>query len=143
MRFFPAALSAILLSGCGSDRVQVDAEALDRLSAYGCPIASGIYERAEIANLISSPTRFDGKAVQTSGYYYSASEYSAVFPDQQDPDDPYASDFSKGLWALGVDEALHGQPVTLRGVYHAKGHGHLGQWPGTICVYSTVPGDES
>lgn len=143
MRILPAVLSAILISGCGADRVQVDAETLDHLSIYDCPVASGTYERAEIADLISNPARLDGKAVKISGYYYSSFEHSAIYPDAQDPQNLFASDFKKGLWVLDVDQTLSGKFVTLRGVYDAKGHGHLGQWSGTICVYSAALGNES
>ena len=143
MRILAAALGTILIGGCGVDRVQPDAETLDNLSIYDCPVATGTYEPAEIPNLISSPERLDGKAIKISGYYYSGFEHAGIYAEPQDPEKLYASDFTKGIWTLGADQKLSGKFVTLRGVYDAKGHGHLGQWPGTICVYSTTLGNES
>lgn len=134
----------VLMSACDTDRVHVTDEVLEHLALYGCPEVSGVYEMSEIGDLIAEPTRFDGKAIKVSGFYHHSFEHQAIYPT------PVTDDFSRGVWVLDADDALKDQRVILRGVYVAgskneaggwPGGGHLGQWPGSICVHSTEAAD--
>ena len=142
MRFLAAALSAMLLVGCDSERVQVDADTKDFLSVFNCPTPSGAYLPATIAELIANPGRFDGKAVKVSGYYLESLEHSAIYPILQDP---LSVAFSDGIWTLvSIDlSPSSGDHVVIRGVFTTTTRGHLGQWPGSICVHSVKAGSES
>ncbi|WP_447939824.1 hypothetical protein [Pseudoxanthomonas mexicana] len=135
MRILATVFTALLLAGCSSERVQIDHETADFLSAFGCPSASGLYTQTTISALTSEPERFNGKPVKVSGYYTRSFEHSAIYPT---PQDPFSADFSKGIWTLMSTEASpkNGDSATLRGVYITSTRGHLGQWPGSICVHS-------
>ena len=120
-----------------TDRVRVDAETADFLSIFRCPIASGTYKPAKIADLIAHPELRDGKGVNISGYFTNSFEHVAIYPARQDP---FSATFSEGLWMLlSTDHKIsNGQRITVRGVYTTKIRGHLGQWPGSICVNSVI-----
>ena len=142
MRAFAVTVCTFLLVGCNPDRVHVDAETADFLSIFNCPVASGVYATVSIPQLIANPAAFDGKAVEISGYSISMFEHSAIYPTKQKP---FSANFSEGIWTLtSVDlSASSEKPVTLRGIYTTKIRGHLGQWPGSICVHSILPSNEA
>ena len=142
MRAIGITAYAVLLVGCNPDRVHVSAETSDFLSMFICPIASGTYLRVAIPKLIANPATFDGKAIEVSGYHISSFEHSAIYPAWQEP---FTSRFSEGIWTLiSTDRDVSSEyRVTLRGVYTTKIRGHLGQWPGSICVHSIGPGNEA
>lgn len=135
MRILAVASTAFLLIGCDPEIVQLDEETADFLSIFECPSTSGRYSPATIAELTSSPERFHGKAIKVVGYYAHSFEHSAIYST---PQDPFSADFSKGIWTLMSTDGgpNSGSYVTLRGVYTTDTRGHLGQWPGSICVHS-------
>ncbi|MEL1266232.1 hypothetical protein [Pseudoxanthomonas putridarboris] len=137
MRFLLAATLGILLSGCSPERVQVSAERLEHLAIFDCPVASGTYEEAEIEDLIAHPDLFDAKAIKVSGFYHSSFEHQALYPTPAD------DIFEHGLWILGGNDALKGKRIVVRGVYAPSIHGHLGQWPASICVHSVVAAEHT
>ena len=142
MRLFAITACAVLLVGCNPDGVQVDAKTSDFLSMFNCPVASGTYQPVAIANLIANPALFEGKPVEISGYHISSFEHSAIYPTRQEP---FSASFSEGVWTLiSTDRNVSSEDrVTLRGIYTTKIRGHLGQWPGSICVHSVRPGNEA
>ena len=142
MRFLAVATSAFLLVGCDPERVQLDADTSDFLSIFKCPAASGTYALSTVSELIASPERFNGKAIKVSGYYTRSFEHSAIYST---PQDPVSATPSEGVWTLiSADRSISsGDRVMMRGVYTTKIRGHLGQWPGSICVHSIIVGNES
>ena len=142
MRAFAVTVCAFLLVGCNPNRVHVDAATADFLSMFNCPVASGAYAPVSIPQLIANPAAFDGKAVEISGYSISMFEHSAIYSTRQEP---FSANFSEGIWTLiSTDRNVSSEDrVTLRGIYTTKIRGHLGQWPGSICVHSIVAGNEA
>jgi hypothetical protein len=142
MRAIVITACAALLVGCNPDRVHVDAETSDFLSMFNCPVTSGTYVPVDIPQLIANPATFDGKAVEISGYHISLFEHSAIYPTRQEP---FSTNFSDGIWTLiSTNRNVSSERrVTLRGVYTTKMRGHLGQWPGSICVHSVLPSNDA
>ncbi len=142
MRLLAVAAISTLLVGCDPERVQLDAETSAFLSMYKCPSAPGSYEASTVAELTTHPERFNGKAIKVSGYYTHSFEHSAIYST---PQDPFSATFSEGLWTLmSTDKSPDsGDHVTLRGIYTTSTRGHLGQWPGSICVHSVSVSNES
>lgn len=135
MRYFSIAVSALLLLGCNTEKVQTDAETADFLSLYKCPTASGSYAPTDVQALVSDSARWNGKAVRISGYFVESSERSAIYPSLEGPS---SLAFPAGVWALiRLNRGpASGQRATFRGIYTSDIRGHLGQWPGTLCVHS-------
>ena len=135
-----AALAALLV-GCSPERVNVEEEQREVLALFDCPEATGVYEPATLEQVIADPARFQAKPIKVSGFYHVSFENSAIYPAPS-----AVMDFRRGVWLLGRSgDDLMGRRVTVRGVYDpgpndGKGQwprgGHLGQWPGAICVHS-------
>ncbi len=89
-----------------------------------------------IADLTSEPERFEGKFVAVSGYYYQYFENSAIYSTIENK--PYSHKFSDGIWLSGVGAEFGGMHINISGIFSQKVKGHLGQWPGTICVTSAI-----
>ena len=132
---------ATLLVGCNPERVNVSDEQRDVLAIFRCPNASGVYESTTLEQVIANPARFQAKPINVSGFYHVSFENSAIYPAPS-----AVMDFKRGLWLLGQSgDDLIGRRVTVRGVYDPGPNdgqsqwprgGHLGQWPGAICVHS-------
>jgi len=143
LRLCVVALAALLL-GCNPERVNVDEEYREGLALFNCPEATGVYEPATLEQVIADPARFQAKPIKVSGFYHVSFENSAIYPAPS-----AVMDFKRGLWLLGRSgDDLIGRRVTVRGVYdpgpnNGQGRwplgGHLGQWPGAICVHSMEP----
>ena len=101
-----------------------------------CPGVKGSAQPVSIAELVADPSRYDRKAISVSGYYYSYFEHSAIYSTQEA--ESYSHKFSDGLWIQGISPfaAISGRYLRLAGTFSSKDLGHLGQWPGTICVTS-------
>ncbi|WP_436043230.1 hypothetical protein [Pseudoxanthomonas sp. LjRoot143] len=137
---------AVLLVGCNPERVTVSDEQQEVLALFGCPDAHGTYESATIEQVIADPARFHAKPIKVSGFYHVSFENSAIYPAPS-----AVMDFKRGLWLLGRSgDDLIGRRVTVRGVYDPGQNdgrhrwpigGHLGQWPGAICVHSMEAAD--
>ena len=89
-----------------------------------------------IADLTSEPERFEDTFVEVSGHYYQYFEHSAIYSTTEQR--PYSHKYSDGIWLSGVGPELGGMHVTVSGIFSQKVKGHLGQWPGTICVTSAI-----
>jgi hypothetical protein len=130
-----------LLVGCNPERVNVDEEQREWLTLFDCPEATGVYEPATLEQVIADPARFQAKPIKVSGFYHQSFENSAIYPSSS-----ATENFESGLWLhVGLSGDLRGKRVTVRGVYDPgpdNGQtrwplgGHLGQWPGAICVHS-------
>lgn len=107
-------------------------------SSEACLPPAPSSESVSIASLISNPSRFEGKSVVVTGYYYSRFEHSGIYPSRRDPD---TSEWDDGLWLYGLSPflKLDDRSVTVSGIFSSKNKGHLGQWPGSICVSSVLP----
>lgn len=88
----------------------------------------------DIDELVAHPDQFEGRTVRVQGYYYNAFENTTILPTQVDPYD----NIGNGPWVMGlpVFNQLGGRHVWMVGVFTQHVRGHLGQWPGTICVSS-------
>ena len=138
-RMWVVALAALVV-GCHPERVTVSDEQQEVLALFGCPDASGTYEPTTIEQVIADPARFQAKPIKASGFYHVSFENSAIYPTPS-----AVMDFRRGIWLLGRSgDDLVGRRVTVRGAYDpgpndGKGQwprgGHLGQWPGAICVH--------
>ena len=136
---------AALVAGCNPERVTVDEEQREWLAMFGCPDVTGVYEPATLEQVIAEPARFQAKPIKVSGFYHVSFETSAIYPAPS-----AVMDFRRGIWLLGRSGDLVGRQVTVRGVYDpgpSDGRhrwpigGHLGQWPGAVCVHSIQAAD--
>ncbi len=132
-----------LIASCSHENEQkVSAQSAaaesEAFSSDACLPPAASSESVSIESLISNPTQFEGKSVVVTGYYYSRFEHSAIYPSQRDPD---TSEWHDGLWLQGLSpfSNLSDRSVTVSGVFSSKSKGHLGQWPGSICVSSVSP----
>lgn len=139
-----------ILSGCllifivsCSRESESDASAEGRAAVTGsfsseaCLPSAPTYETVSIAELIASPDKFDGRSIVVTGYYYSGFELSALYPSRRNPENSETDD---GLWIYGLSPFLDldGRHIAVSGIFNSKEKGHLGQWPGSVCV-SAVP----
>jgi hypothetical protein len=87
-----------------------------------------------IGELRAHPDQFEGRMVRVQGYYYNGFEISTILPTHADP----YGNAGNGLWVTGlpVFNQLSGRRVWMVGVFTQHERGHLGQWPGEICVNS-------
>lgn len=143
MKMLLAVLLLAITTSCSREdrqvvNTQVAMRGSETLNAEACLPPAPTSESASIANLISNPSRFDGKSVAVTGYYYSRFEHSAIYPSQRDPN---TSEWIDGLWLYGLSPFLKRDDryVTVSGIFSSKDKGHLGQWPGSICVSSVLP----
>lgn len=138
-----AILSIFLLAsiaGCSRESEPEEKSAVpasEIFSSEACLPPALTSEPVSIADLLSSPAQYEGKSVVVTGYYYSRFEHSAIYPDPRDPEN---SGMDDGLWLYGLSPFLEfdGRYLVVSGIFNSKNKGHLGQWPGSICV-STVP----
>ena len=98
----------------------------------GCPVPNTGPKRVTLIELASNPARYEGMFVSVSGYYYSYFERAALFGTPEE--EPYAHRASEGIWLLRMDRALAGKRVQISGIFTTGIKGHLGQWPGSLCV---------
>jgi hypothetical protein len=86
--------------------------------------------------LISNPGKFSGKAVSVTGFYRSEFEHSAIYLSR---DDALNSIAQNGLWVFGgVPKTLRNHYVRIGGIFNPNSHGHMGQWPASICGVTTA-----
>jgi hypothetical protein len=140
IRFIFFIVTLFYIAGCSRERQEViepSAQEATVLSSEACLPPAKNPEPVDISTLISEPSRFEGKPVIVSGYYYSRFEQSAIYPSQRDPQN---SDWSDGLWLSGLSpfSEFSDKHITVSGVFTRKEKGHLGQWPASICVSSVV-----
>ncbi|GAA4870986.1 hypothetical protein GCM10023332_24330 [Luteimonas vadosa] len=95
-------------------------------------VATGV----AIEQITGSPARFEGVLVRTSGYYARDFEHSAIYATLEA--DPYDHKFASGIWLDRMDPTLSGKHVEITGQFTQAFKGHLGQWPGSICVISAT-----
>lgn len=100
----------------------------------GCPKVDQPARKIILSDLSSDPDRYHGAAVRVDGYYYSYFEHSAIYPAPIPK--PYNPEFDKGIWLLHAKPELNGEHVRVIGIFSSRIKGHLGQWPGSICVTS-------
>jgi len=103
----------------------------DLYAKYGCTRQVSNPVMVTIEELLASPAKFEGRPVRIEGFYYSSFEHSAIYPNAEDG---ARFNTKRGLWVLeGLPERYKGKRVTVEGIFTARDHGHLGQWPATIC----------
>ena len=86
--------------------------------------------------LISNPREFSGKAITVTGFYRSEFEHSAIYLGR---DDALNSIAQNGLWVFGgIPETLRNRYVRISGIFNPESHGHMGQWPASICGVTTA-----
>ena len=127
-----AVLVALLTASCTPSAPPT--EIVDLQLDLGCPEASAYVQSVALPDLVASPETYEGKSIRVAGYYYSYFEHSAIYPTPEH--EPYSKSFATGAWVLGGDDDLTNQYVTMTGTFTKEFKGHLGQWPGTICVTS-------
>lgn len=140
MKRISAALTIMLLmAGCSrSERSNTnrpsDSSVQSDLNSEACASVPKPQVVA-ISGLIANPDRFEGRAIIVSGFYYSSFEHSAIYPTERDPT---TSTWQDGLWINGVSpfSSVSNEYVAVSGIFTSKQKGHLGQWPGSICVSS-------
>jgi hypothetical protein len=127
-----------LVMGCSSEdasvaRKKIEVNNSSWLNSEACRNYDAEGVEVSIADLISNPAQFEGKNVKVNGFYYSGFEHSAIYPSRRDP---ATSSWNDGLWVYGLSAwvSFNNKRVTLSGVFSAKRKGHLGQWPGSICI---------
>jgi hypothetical protein len=93
---------------------------------------------ARIEQLIEDPSSFDGKTVETVGFYVNEREHHAIYPSED------TSDYKMGIWlntesvaAGGESKAklLNRRNIRLVGVFSNRrrsGTGHFNLWPAQI-----------
>lgn len=130
------------LAGCRQEELPATQRGVSS-SKMECPQTRGAAKDVELADLSIRPAAHEGKFIQVEGYYYDYFEHSALHPEPEAG--RYGGDFNTQVWIHNIDHEYSGQRVRLRGVFTSKSKGHLGQWPGTLCVVSVLklpsPGD--
>lgn len=100
-------------------------------------------ETVSIVQLLSTPEKYEGKAITTIGYYRLGFEHSAIYLAQSD----YEHDiWPNGLWVDSEMEIpTQNGYVIISGIFTSKLTGHFDGWPGGICGVSEAhewPGHE-
>ncbi len=134
-----AASIVLMLSACQPEAGTDDVAGKTRsppLSGSECRAAGGVARTIDIEALTSSSSSLEGAFVRVSGYYASDFEHSAIYPVPKS--DPYDHHFASGIWLDRMDPALSGKHVQITGIFTRNFKGHLGQWPGSICVISAA-----
>jgi hypothetical protein len=86
--------------------------------------------------LIANPSEFSGKAISVTGFYRLEFEHSAIYLSR---DDALNSIAQNGLWVFGgVPETLRNRYIRISGIFNPDSHGHMGQWPASICGVTTA-----
>lgn len=124
------------LVGCRQEELPVTQRSLSSSKMEECPPARGIAKGVELADLAARPAAYEGKFIQVEGYYYDYFEHAALHPEPEA--EIYSGDFSTQVWIHNIDHEYSEQRVQLKGVFTSKSNGHLGQWPGTLCVVSVL-----
>jgi hypothetical protein len=121
--------------------VQSSVSESEIFSSDACLPPAPTSESTSIESLISNPAQFEGKSVVVTGYYYSRFEHSAIYPSRRDPE---TSKWDDGLWLYGLSPFLkfYDRSVTVSGIFSSRNKGHLGQWPGSICVSAILPASQ-
>ena len=137
VRKIPTVITFVLaLSGCSREEpvpenVSHSYTITDVYAKYGCTRMPSNPAMVTIEELLDSPNRYEGKPVRIEGFYYSTFEHAAIYPN---PEDGPHSKTQSGLWVLeGLPKRYSGKHVTVEGIFTSGTHGHLGQWPATIC----------
>lgn len=98
---------------------------------YGCTRLLSNPVMVTIEQLLASPAKYEGRAVRFDGYYFRDFEHVGIYPAAEDGPQFHTD---RGLWVLeGLPERYIGRRVTVEGIFTARSHGHIGQWPATIC----------
>ena len=127
---------ALMAVGCQNSNVTDTVEessALKPAPTVDCPDSRHAALEVDMVDLVSTPEKFEGVKIKTVGFYYRRFEHSALYPDRRDPDTTL---FSEGVWLKGMHSFtdLSDHRVRVEGEFTTKSQGHLGQWPGSICV---------
>ena len=113
------------------DNTGGQADTIDMSSVYSfCPRASDTPLPVSLDALVSDPSAFEGRTVETEGYFHSSFEHHAIYPAPKSN----GQEFSTGLWVVAPIDTPSGELVRLTGTITVRSKGHLGQWPGTLCV---------
>lgn len=134
MRIVLLALVSLLLPACGCPTSALDPHRTAPTVNNECERHIGVPQSVALDELLANGHRYEGRAVSVSGYYLQAFEFSALYPDAGG--DPYTRDLNQGIWVDGISPFFDGHQahVLLTGIYTQKSRGHLGQWPGSLCV---------
>lgn len=130
-----------LLAGCMGNpgkSPEREADGKIELAEADCVQVTGTARQIAIPDLIRNAGRYEGRAVSVTGYFSQYFEHSAVYPTREA--EPYSHDSAEGIWIEGVHvpDGTSNRYLTFIGTFSAKNHGHLGQWPGTICVSAAL-----
>jgi len=130
------AIALMLLVGAAgcSDRPEVGPHIQSKLLTFSsCHAPSDPPLAVKISSVAADPSRFDGRQLSVRGYFCTGFERSGVF-ETRDCDTAAQS----GLWITGVpiDFQFDGDRVEMVGRFNGNAHGHLDQWPGSLCVHS-------
>lgn len=103
------------------------------LNSSSCPAPTTPPVPAAISSLIRRPSIADGTYILVTGYLCTGFEKSGLYETPS-----CSSSEESGLWISGIssDVQFSGDRVEIVGMFDSTQRGHLGQWPGTVCVYS-------
>jgi hypothetical protein len=128
----------LMLSACQPEAGTGDVAGKTRSPLRGseCRAAGGAARTIDIEALTSSSSSLEGALVRVSGYYALDFEHSAIYAIPKS--DPFDHHFESGIWLDRMDPTLSGKNVQVTGIFTRNFKGHLGQWPGSICVISAA-----
>lgn len=127
-------------NGCSNAADSNGGNAIPVLDSTSCPAPASPPVQALVSTLIQKPPIADGTYVSITGHLCTGIEKSGLYETPT-----CAASAKSGLWVSGVsgDVQFNGERVEIVGRFDSTQSGHLGQWPGTVCVYSirlTEPG---
>ena len=133
-----ASFVVFFLLSCSSDAPEAEKPLPESVQAvlYGCPEPVGRPRKASISEITADPGAFHGVLVHITGHYHRSFEHHAIYPGPAPEPDEHT--FEDGIWVLSGHDGLQGDHVEAVGYFTAKTRGHLGQWPGSLCVTSAA-----
>jgi hypothetical protein len=102
-------------------------------TAVSCLAASQSAESVSMVQLIATPEKFDGKAIQVVGFLRLEFEGNALYLHREDYDHGI---YRNALWIEFPHDQdgdkVNGRYVFVQGTFRAKLHGHMDLFSGTI-----------
>jgi hypothetical protein len=102
---------------------------------FALPTHAAGPEGVSLEQLLAKPGKYDGKAVQVTGYLHLEFEGNSLYRDKKDYEQGH---YQNALWIdltelqLKKAAAHNDRYVVVIGTFDAEDRGHLGLWPGAL-----------